>query len=191
MPHTSLSFHNAPRPPAHLLPRDASFLCLTRQSQLFLTHQLSCAAVPGTTQDPKLCFHNQHILQVSHLFVNQNPLPLATWPASFYVDNTFCHLGKRKQISRPSHFFFSYWRLVDIQYPAFLVTGRKVQEERKRKRMQAWALSVSHKEIPQTQYLNPLLPILAWKHEYLILNLCGTPRAGLAGSHVILICFLP
>lgn len=111
MPHTSLSFHNAPRPPAHLLPRDASFLCLTRQSQLFLTYQLSCAAVPGATQDPKLCFHNQQVLQVSHLFVNQNPLPLATWPASFYFDNMFCHLGKCKQISRPSHFFFF---LIDV-----------------------------------------------------------------------------
>ena len=108
------------------------------------------------------------------------PLPRAT---SFYVDDTFCHFGKCKQTSMSSLFFF--FSLVDIQYPSFLVIGRK----KGREHTQAWASSVPHKEFSSTQYLKPLLPVLAWNREYLILSLYGTPRAGLAGSHVILICF--
>lgn len=125
---------------------------------------------------PNSCFYNQHTLQASHLFSNQHPLPLSMGATSFYVDDMFCHFGKCKQTSIS---------LVDIQYPSFLVISRK----KGREHTQAWASSVPHKEFSSTQYLKPLLPVLAWNREYLISSLYGTPRARLAGSHVILICF--
>lgn len=54
-----------------------------------------------------------------------------------------------KPVRLPIFFFFS---LVDLQYPSFLVIGRK----KGREYTQAWASSVPHKEFSSTQYLKPL-----------------------------------
>lgn len=145
------TFPQRPSPPLPTcLPQMPAFSSWHGSSNCFWPCQLSCAAGPGAIKAPNYVFSNRHALWLYHLFINQNPLPLAMWPTSFYVDNMFCHFGKCKQTNTPSCVVvvvvFPYWSIVDIQYPSFLVISRKGREEMKRKCLQDWALSVSHKE---------------------------------------------
>lgn len=130
--HSSLPFCKPPLSPLPTCPtRVARFLCSARSSQLWHV------AVPEDgkgRQAPKLCFQQPTCLVVIHLFLNQNPSPLAMLPTYFYVDNVFCHFGNvNKSVYLPFHLF--------------LVISRKVQEKRKRKCMRDWTYLFYYMEL--------------------------------------------
>lgn len=131
---------------------------------------------PEIFKAPKLCFQ-QTCPTVLSPFISQNPLPLATLLTCFYADDTFCHFGKCKQINNA---FFPHLLSLSVRKCRRKGRGRARETEPGQSIVRN-SLKLKSKCFSPNSRSESWVPDLEFRWRSL--------SAGLAGGHVILICF--